>query len=122
MTTGTEAASGALLRSLVERTVFTPVRQGSAVAETVSRLGQAIGMGLLRPGDRLPPEAELADDLGISPVTLRSALTILRSAGVLETQRGRGGGTVVADGAFPVSLIPRLPSGVVAPSAATDNR
>ena len=81
MTTGTEAASGALLRSLVERTVFTPVRQGSAVAETVSRLGQAIGMGLLRPGDRLPPEAELADDLGISPVTLRSALTILRSAG-----------------------------------------
>ncbi|MFN8187892.1 MAG: FCD domain-containing protein [Gaiellales bacterium] len=92
--------------------MFTPVRQGSAVAETVARLGQAIGMGLLRPGDRLPPEAELADDLGISPVTLRSALTILRSAGVLETQRGRGGGTVVANGAFPLSLLEgaRLPS------------
>jgi GntR family transcriptional repressor for pyruvate dehydrogenase complex len=45
-------------------------------------------------------------------VTLRSALTILRSAGVLETQRGRGGGTIVADGAFPVSLLEgaRLPS------------
>ena len=85
--------------------MYTPVRQGSAVAETVARLGQAIGMGLLRPGDRLPREAELADDLGISPVTLRSALTILRSAGVLDTQRGRGGGTVVADGAFPVSLL-----------------
>lgn len=112
MTSATEAASGALLRSLVERTVFTPVRQGSAVAETVARLGQAIGMGLLRPGDRLPPEAELADDLGISPVTLRQALTILRSAGVLETQRGRGGGTVVSDRAFPVSLLenPHLPS------------
>lgn len=101
----TAADSGELLRSLVERTVYTPVRQGSAVAETVARLGQAIGMGLLRPGDRLPPEAELAEDLGISPVTLRSALTILRSAGVLETQRGRGGGTVVAGGAFPVALL-----------------
>lgn len=88
-----------LLQRLVEQTVFTPVRQGSAVAETVARLGRAIGMGLLRPGDRLPPEGRLAEDLGISPVTLRSALTILRGAGVLETQRGRGGGTYVSAGA-----------------------
>ena len=91
-----------LVRSLVERTVFTPVRQGSTVAETVARLGQAIGMGLLRPGDRLPPETRLAEDLGISPVTLRSALAILRGAGLIETQRGRIGGTFVsetADGA-----------------------
>lgn len=105
MTTATETASGELLRSLVQRTVFTPVRQGSAVAETVAKLGRAIGMGLLRPGDRLPPETELADELGISPVTLRSALTILRSAGVLETQRGRGGGTIVSDGALPDALL-----------------
>lgn len=52
-------------------------------------------MGLLRPGDRLPPEARLADALGISPVSLRSALAMLRSAGLLETRRGRGGGTFV---------------------------
>ncbi len=69
------------------------MRQGSAVAETVARLGRAIGMGLLRPGDRLPAETRLADDLGISPVTLRSALGILRGAGLVETQRGAGGGT-----------------------------
>lgn len=91
----TETAGTELVQSLVERTVFTPLRQGSAVAETVARLGQAIGMGLLRPGDRLPPESRLAGDLGISPVTLRSALAILRGAGLLETQRGRVGGTFV---------------------------
>ena len=91
--------TGPLLQRLVEQTVFTPVRQGSAVAETVARLGRAIGMGLLRPGDRLPPESRLAEDLGISPVTLRSALTILRGAGLLETQRGRSGGTFVSAGA-----------------------
>jgi len=33
---------------LLQQTVYTPVRQGSAVAETVARLGRAIGMGLLR--------------------------------------------------------------------------
>jgi DNA-binding FadR family transcriptional regulator len=87
----------ARVRDLVERTVYTPVREGSAVAETVERLGRAIGMGLLRPGDWLPPEGRLADDLGISPVTLRNALSILRGAGVLETQRGRSGGTYVSE-------------------------
>ena len=77
----------------VQDTVYRPLRQGSAVAETVARLGQAIGMGLLGPGDRLPPETELAAELGISPVTLRGALAILRGAGVIETQRGRGAHT-----------------------------
>jgi GntR family transcriptional regulator, transcriptional repressor for pyruvate dehydrogenase complex len=57
-------------------------------------------MGLLRPGDQLPPEARLAEELGISPVTLRSALTILRGAGLLETRRGRIGGTFVSEGAI----------------------
>jgi GntR family transcriptional regulator, transcriptional repressor for pyruvate dehydrogenase complex len=90
------AATGDPVRRLLEQTVYTPVRQGSAVAETVARLGRAVGMGLLRPGDRLPPEGRLSADLGISPVTLRSALAILRSAGLVETRRGRGGGTFVS--------------------------
>jgi len=86
------------VRRLLEQAVYTPVRRGSAVAETVARLGRAVGMGLLRPGDRLPSEGRLAGDLGISPVTLRSALGILRSAGIVETRRGRGGGTYVSEG------------------------
>lgn len=85
-----------IVASLVRRTVFTPIRQGSAVAETVARLGQAIALGLLRPGDRLPAETQLAAALGISAVTLRGALAILREAGLLETRRGRGGGTFVS--------------------------
>jgi DNA-binding FadR family transcriptional regulator len=91
--------------ALVRHTVYQPLRRGSAVAETVARLGQAIGMGLLAPGDRLPPEAQLAQDLGISAVTLRSALAMLRGAGLIDTQRGRGGGTVVADTAVDSRLL-----------------
>lgn len=84
-----------VVEQILAQTVYAPVRQGDIVAETVARLGRAIGMGLLRPGDKLPPEARLADDLGISVASVRSALAMLRSAGVLVTQRGRGGGTVV---------------------------
>ena len=99
-----------LVRRLVEQTVFTRVRDGSAVAETVERLGRAIDMGLLRPGDRLPPESRLAADLGISPVTLRSAIAILRGAGLVETQRGRGGGTQVSAGPPSPSPLGELPT------------
>jgi len=105
VTTATDEA----LRRLLEQTVYTPVRQGSAVADTVARLGRAIGMGLLRPGDRLPPEGQLAVDLGISPVTLRSALGILRSAGLVETRRGRGGGTYVSRDGSPDGLLDEQP-------------
>lgn len=100
------------VQRIVERAVFTPVRHGDIVAETVARLGQAIGMGLLRPGDRLPSETRLAADLGISAVSLRSALNMLRGAGVLETSRGRGGGTVVTAEApsLPLSSGRAMPS------------
>ena len=84
---------------LVRSTVFTPVRGAGAVAETVARLGEAIGLGLLKPGDRLPSETQLASALGISAVSLRSALVVLRSAGLIETRRGRGGGTFITEGA-----------------------
>ena len=87
------------VQRLVRRTVFTRVRGAGAVAETVARLGEAIGLGLLRPGDRLPPESQLAADLGISAVSLRSALVVLRSAGMIATHRGRGGGTFITPGA-----------------------
>jgi DNA-binding GntR family transcriptional regulator len=90
------AETAAIVESLVHRTVFTPIRQGSAVPETVARLGQAIALGLLRPDDQLPAETKLARSLGISAVTLRGALGILREAGLLETRRGRGGGSFVS--------------------------
>jgi DNA-binding FadR family transcriptional regulator len=96
MTAAAHPQTRSLLDRLVERTVLTPIREGSAVSETVARIGQAIALGLLPPGAQLPPEARLAADLGISTATLRTALAILREAGHLETIRGRGGGTFVS--------------------------
>jgi GntR family transcriptional regulator, transcriptional repressor for pyruvate dehydrogenase complex len=77
--------------------VFMPVRPASTFEETVERLGSAIRAGLLAPGDKLPPERELARQLRISRSTLRQALTALVQSGHLVSLRGRTGGTFVAE-------------------------
>lgn len=75
--------------------VFSPLATEGAVEQIVRRLGEAVGSGVLAAGERLPAEPELAAQLGVAPMTLRSALAILREAGVVETRRGRGGGSFV---------------------------
>ena len=77
--------------------VFDPVQAVSTFEETVERLGTAIRLGLLGPGSQLPPERELAEQMGISRSTLRQALTALTQSGHLIAVRGRGGGWFVAD-------------------------
>jgi GntR family transcriptional regulator, transcriptional repressor for pyruvate dehydrogenase complex len=77
--------------------VFMPVQPASTFEETVERLGSAIRLGLLAPGDKLPPERELAKRLKISRSTLRQALTALVQSGHLVSSRGRSGGTFVAE-------------------------
>src|SRR5579871_2409826 len=51
---------------------------------------EQMDQGLLRPGDVLPPEVELARQFDVSRHTLRVALEALVRAGRLERQRGRG--------------------------------
>ncbi|MFB6725663.1 FadR/GntR family transcriptional regulator [Kribbella sp. NPDC056345] len=75
--------------------VFRPVRTGNPFEETVERLLQAIKLGVVRPGDRLPSERDLATRLNVSRVTLREAIHALTEAGYVESRRGRYGGTFV---------------------------
>ncbi len=75
--------------------VFAPVRTANAFEQTVERLGRAIRMGLLAPGERLPSERDLALRLALSRSTVREALRVLQESGYLEARRGRGGGTFV---------------------------
>ena len=75
--------------------IFAPVRTANAFEQTVERLGRAIRMGLLSPGQQLPSERELAQHLALSRSTIREALRVLQESGYLEAHRGRGGGTFV---------------------------
>lgn len=72
-----------------------PVRSSNAFEETVERLMQAIKLGVVAEGERLPPERELAVQLGVSRVTLRSAIRALQQAGLIVSRRGRTGGSFV---------------------------
>jgi DNA-binding FadR family transcriptional regulator len=76
--------------------VFAPLDDGAVRSEAVvRRLGGAIALGLIDDGEQLPPEAELATSLRVAVVTLREALADLRRRGLVETRRGRGGGSFV---------------------------
>lgn len=63
----------------------------------VKQLEMAVTVGLLNDGERLPTEVNLAELLGVSTVTLRQGLSKLRDRGLVETRRGRGGGSYICD-------------------------
>lgn len=74
-----------------------PIESRGATEQIVRRLGEAIGSGVLEPGERLPPETDLARMLDVAPMTLRQALAALREAGYIITTRGRNGGSFVSE-------------------------
>jgi GntR family transcriptional repressor for pyruvate dehydrogenase complex len=82
------------LQHLAE-SVLRPVRGHHAFESCVEQLATAIRLGVYPLGTTLPPERELAVRLEVSRATLREAITALRTAGLVETRRGRGGGSVV---------------------------
>ncbi len=60
---------------------------GGRVAEYVLGLIEA---GRLKPGDRLPPERDLADQVGVSRASLRSGIRSLQAMGVMNARQGSG--------------------------------
>jgi GntR family transcriptional regulator len=68
-----------------------------AYAQIEDRVAEAVSAGDLQPGDRLPPERELAEQLGVSRMTLRQALQTLERRGLVRRTVGRHGGTFVAE-------------------------
>ena len=72
-----------------------PVRTPKTGEMIAERLRRQIARGELAIGERLPPEDDLTATYGIARTTLREALRILESQGLLEMRRGRGGGPVV---------------------------
>jgi GntR family transcriptional regulator, transcriptional repressor for pyruvate dehydrogenase complex len=63
--------------------------------QIVAYIRDTISSGQLRPGDRLPPETDLARSLGVSRPTVREALKVLEALNVLESSTGPTGGTFV---------------------------
>lgn len=69
--------------------------RGPAYRDLADRLRALIVDGRLAPGDRLPVEPALSAQYGVSRGTVREALRVLSSQGLIETRRGVAGGSFV---------------------------
>ncbi len=74
---------------------FSPVRTRRTFEEAVEQIAERIALGELGPGDHLPSERSLAQQMEISRPTVREALKVLADSGVLEVRPGSGGGAFV---------------------------
>jgi GntR family transcriptional repressor for pyruvate dehydrogenase complex len=76
--------------------LFRTVRVSRASQDIVQQIKERIFAGKLAPGDHLPSEKELAEQFGLSRITVRDALRVLESQGLVAIKVGAGGGAFVA--------------------------
>jgi DNA-binding FadR family transcriptional regulator len=74
---------------------FRPVATPRTFEAIVHQLRDAIATGALKAGDRLPPERELADRFAVSRATVREALRVLETLGIVGVRRGADNGSVL---------------------------
>ncbi len=75
--------------------MFRKIMQARTADSVVRQIEGLILDGVLRPGDRLPGEREMAGQFDVSRPVLRAALKVLQDAGLIVSRQG--GGTFVAD-------------------------
>jgi DNA-binding FadR family transcriptional regulator len=85
--------------------MFEPIRSRRTFEEAVEQIADAVRLGELTLGERLPSERMLANLLAISRPTLREALSLLMKAGVIEVRPGVRGGAFVKSEVVPRDLI-----------------
>lgn len=79
----------------VDTMTYQPVRVPRLADAIVKELEAIILDGVLKPGDRLPPERQLSEQLGVSRASLREAIKQMAARGLLESRQG--GGTFVTN-------------------------
>jgi len=84
---------------------FSPVRQALAHEVVADHIRRAIELGRFMPGEKLPSERALAEQLGVSRAVLREAAKHLQDEGLITVRRGATGGMVV-QGRDPAALAP----------------
>ena len=81
--------------SPAEPGLFNRVSVGRISEIIVDQIRLLMRQGQLKPGDRLPPERDLCERFGVSRVTVREALRMLESSGLVEIRVGARGGAFV---------------------------
>ena len=90
------SASSPKLASAGDSPVYKVVRTSRLYEQIVQQIEESVLKGTLKPGDQLPAERELAQQLGVSRTAVREAVKTLREKGLVEAYSGRG--TFITDG------------------------
>ncbi len=90
-----------------DSTTLTRVRRKSVRAQVFEQLRDQIMSQVWRPGTKIPSENTLSETLGVSRVSVREALQMLASLGLVEMRQG--GGTFVREYAAELFLNPLTP-------------
>jgi DNA-binding FadR family transcriptional regulator len=80
-----------------------PQRARSVSVQLAAHFERLIATGVLRPGERLPPERELAASMSVSRGSLREAMHELEAKNLVQRRTGRG--TIVSEQTEPVSQL-----------------
>jgi GntR family transcriptional repressor for pyruvate dehydrogenase complex len=100
----TTARAQGRTRTPASRAEFKVVRKARLYEQVAKQIHRLIVDGVLKPGDRLPPERELAEKFGIGRSSIRDAIRILEVMGILEPRQGLG--TVVRDPSAESLVVP----------------
>jgi len=79
------------------KNVFEPFKAKRTFEEVSQLIKNQIFNGVFKPGDKLPPEAQLAKQFNLGRQTIREALRLLELSGFITVQTGGGGGPVIKD-------------------------
>jgi len=77
--------------------VFTPIKSPRTFEEVSNQIKKLIFDGVFKPGDKLPPEIEIAQQFNVGRQSIREALRILELSGFITIQKGGGGGAIIKD-------------------------
>jgi DNA-binding transcriptional MocR family regulator len=98
-------------RRLVAEPEWQPIARMRTHEQVLAEIEQRLRSGGLGSGDRLPPERQLAEALGVSRGAVREALRILEAIGVVEAGTGSGpaaGSIIVNDSTSGLSMVLRM--------------
>jgi len=82
---------------------FGPVRGARLFEEICDQIRAQLLHGKLGPGDKLPPERDLADQFGVSRAAVREALRTLEVSGIIELRKGAKGGAFMLEEGAPLT-------------------
>ena len=79
----------------INKAIFKPVKSQRTFEEVSLKIKTLIFEGVLKSGDKLPSEADLAEQFNVGRQTVREALRILELSGFIIVKKGFGGGTII---------------------------